>query len=73
MTEPFGIEETARNALIDLSGDARRLLTYLELAADSTGANKITVSDVEHAVEKEKAAGYDNKGDTFYDPISAFP
>ena len=68
----LGIEETARNALIDLSGgDARRLLTYLELAADFTGANEITVSDVEYAVG-EKVASYDNKGDTFYDLISAF-
>ena len=68
----LGIEETARNALIDLSGgDARRLLTYLELAADFTGANEITVCDVEHAVG-EKVASYDNKGDTFYDLISAF-
>lgn len=68
----LGIEEAARNALIDLSGgDARRLLTYLELAADFTGANEITVNDVEHAVG-EKVASYDNKGDTFYDLISAF-
>ncbi|MBT3135085.1 replication-associated recombination protein A [Alteromonas sp. ALT199] len=68
----LGIDETARNALIDLSGgDARRLLTYLELAADFTSANEITVNDVEHAVG-EKVASYDNKGDTFYDLISAF-
>ncbi|MFZ8201701.1 replication-associated recombination protein A [Alteromonas portus] len=68
----LGIEDTARNALIDLSGgDARRLLTYLELAADFTSANNITVNDVEHAVG-EKVASYDNKGDTFYDLISAF-
>ena len=68
----LGIEETARNALIDLSGgDARRLLTYLELAADFTSASEITISDVEHAVG-EKVASYDNKGDTFYDLISAF-
>ncbi|TKB03640.1 replication-associated recombination protein A [Alteromonas portus] len=68
----LGIEDIARNALIDLSGgDARRLLTYLELAADFTSANNITVNDVEHAVG-EKVASYDNKGDTFYDLISAF-
>jgi len=68
----LGIEETARNALIDLSGgDARRLLTYLELAADFTSSSEITIRDVEHAVG-EKVASYDNKGDTFYDLISAF-
>ena len=68
----LSIEETARNALVDLSGgDARRLLTYLELAADFTSANEITVNDIEHAVG-EKVASYDNKGDTFYDLISAF-
>ena len=41
----LGIDDIARNALIDLSGgDARRLLTYLELAADLTSANEGTAA-----------------------------
>ena len=53
----LGIDDIARNALIDLSGgDARRLLTYLELAADFTSANEITVSDIEHAVGEKVAS-----------------
>ena len=66
------IEQDARAALLDLcSGDARRLLTYLELASDFTSGSTITLRDIEQAVG-EKVAAYDNKGDTFYDLISAF-
>jgi putative ATPase len=66
------IADDAKTALLGLcGGDGRRLLTYLELAADFTDSDKITLSDVEQAVG-EKIASYDNKGDTFYDLISAF-
>jgi putative ATPase len=66
------ISATAKQALIDLSsGDARRLLTYLELSADFTSNNEIAIGDIEQAVG-QKVASYDNKGDTFYDLISAF-
>jgi putative ATPase len=66
------IEADAKRALIDLSGgDARRLLTYLELSADFTSSNNIAIGDIEQAVG-QKVASYDNKGDTFYDLISAF-
>ncbi|WP_414830796.1 replication-associated recombination protein A [Alteromonas sp. H39] len=68
----LAIEEDARAALLDLcGGDARRLLTYLELASDFTSQNTVTLRDIEQAVG-EKVAAYDNKGDTFYDLISAF-
>ena len=68
----LSIESDARAALLDLcAGDARRLLTYLELASDFTSENTITLKDIEQAVG-EKIAAYDNKGDTFYDLISAF-
>ncbi len=66
------IEEDASNALLGLcGGDGRRLLTYLELAADFTENSVISIADIEQAVG-EKIASYDNKGDTFYDLISAF-
>ena len=66
------IAESAKSALVELSGgDARRLLTYLELSADFTNDTEINIGDIEQAVG-EKMASYDNKGDTFYDLISAF-
>lgn len=66
------IADNAKQALIDLSsGDARRLLTYLELSADFTDSDAIAIGDIEQAV-RQKVASYDNKGDTFYDLISAF-
>ena len=66
------INDDAQQALVGLcGGDGRRLLTYLELAADFTEQSGITLSDIEQAVG-EKVASYDNKGDTFYDLISAF-
>lgn len=68
----LSIAENARDALIGLSaGDGRRLLTYLELAADFTEQNEISLSDIEQAVG-EKVAAYDKQGDAFYDLISAF-
>jgi putative ATPase len=68
----LSIAENAKGALVELSGgDARRLLTYLELAADFTSGSEISVGDIEQAVG-QKVASYDNKGDTFYDLISAF-
>lgn len=68
----LAIAEDARRALIGLcAGDARRLLTYLELAADFTSDTTITLADIEQAVG-EKVAAYDKQGDAFYDLISAF-
>ncbi|AXR06776.1 replication-associated recombination protein A [Salinimonas sediminis] len=68
----LSIEPDARAALIGLcGGDARRLLTYLELAADFTAEKTIVLSDIEQAVG-EKVAAYDKQGDAFYDLISAF-
>ncbi|MEW9796951.1 replication-associated recombination protein A [Alteromonas sp. CYL-A6] len=66
------LADDARRALIGLcGGDGRRLLTYLELASDFASDSTITLRDIEEAVG-EKVASYDNKGDTFYDLISAF-
>lgn len=68
----LSIAENAKGALVELSGgDARRLLTYLELSADFTSGSEISLGDIEQAVG-QKVASYDNKGDTFYDLISAF-
>lgn len=68
----LSLTQDAQNALIGLcGGDARRLLTYLELASDFTSSNRIALSDVEQAVG-EKVAAYDKQGDAFYDLISAF-
>lgn len=68
----LSIDDNAKAALVELSGgDARRLLTYLELSADFTSGKQISIGDIEQAVG-QKVASYDNKGDTFYDLISAF-
>lgn len=68
----LSLSDDAKLALIGVSGgDGRRLLMYLELAADFASGNRIEVSDIEQAAG-EKIAQYDNKGDAFYDLISAF-
>lgn len=71
-SQQLKIEDDAQQALIGLcGGDARRLLTYLELASDFCSNGVISLSDVEQAVG-EKVASYDKQGDAFYDLISAF-
>mgnify|MGYP001216611773 CR=1 FL=1 len=68
----LSLTSDARQALLGLcGGDGRRLLTYLELAADFAEGSEITLSDIEQAVG-EKVASYDKQGDAFYDLISAF-
>lgn len=65
------IRETA--AMINLSGgDARKLLTLLELVVD-TGNNNITITDeLVMKVAQQKIALYDKSGEQHYDIISAF-
>lgn len=66
------IDESAENLLLELcSGDARRLLNYLELAADFAESGQIDEHVVKEAVGG-KIAQYDKGGDQFYDMISAF-
>ena len=66
---PF-ITEEALDYLAELSGgDARSALGDLELSISLT--NKITKDVVEEAAGK-KLPGYDKKGDSHYDTISAF-
>jgi putative ATPase len=69
-----GIEEDARELLLDASaGDARRLLTALEVSGDLAIAEErdIALSDVELAVAR-RYVRFDKKGDAHYGVISAF-
>lgn len=53
----LSIEEDASNALLGLcGGDGRRLLTYLELAADFTENSVISIADIEQAVGEKLPA-----------------
>jgi len=66
---------TTRDFLVRTAdGDARRLLNYLEIAADflpeETGS-EVTVSLLEDVIG-EKAVAFDNQGDHYYDLLSAF-
>ncbi|HAR56836.1 MAG TPA: recombination factor protein RarA, partial [Idiomarina baltica] len=64
----------AEDRLLDLAGgDARRMLNYLEVAADylSEGEAELNTELLLHAVGEQQAA-FDNKGDHFYDILSAF-
>ncbi|MFA6318190.1 MAG: replication-associated recombination protein A [Elusimicrobiota bacterium] len=71
------IDPAAREHLLRMaSGDARRLLNALELAALSTppdkdGARDITLGVAEESIQK-RAVRYDKKSDDHYDHISAF-
>ncbi len=69
-----GIEltEEALQTLIRVAdGDGRKALHTLELSADFTDTAIIELNHVVQA-SGEKMAAYDNKGDDFYDLISAF-
>lgn len=71
------IDSEAKDHLIRVaSGDARRLLNALELAASSTppdsqGFRTLSVSTIEDCVLR-RALRYDKKSDDHYDHISAF-
>jgi putative ATPase len=68
------MEEDARLALIQYSsGDARRLLNLLELAAEATvGGGEITLSTLKDVCAGQAAPIYDRDGDNHYDIASAF-
>jgi putative ATPase len=66
------LEGNARQQLLELSsGDARRLLNYLELCADFTEDGEISTHVVSEAVGG-KIPTFDKGGDHYYDLISAF-
>ena len=73
------LEPAARDYLVNMAGgDARSMLTTLELAASATppaadadGARTITLATLEDALQR-RAYQYDKSGDAHYDTISAF-
>lgn len=68
------IDDDALDLLVKLSaGDARRALTALEVAAETSGGagSTITVEVVEQSLD-QAAVRYDRDGDQHYDVISAF-
>lgn len=66
------LSQEARLRLIELaSGDARRLLNYLELSADLAEQGQIDIACVNQAVGG-KITQFDKGGDRFYDMLSAF-
>lgn len=68
----LSLEDDAKSMLLELcGGDGRRLLNYIELAADFATDGKINRQVIEEAVGG-KVASYDKGGDQFYDMISAF-
>ncbi|MBI5881494.1 MAG: replication-associated recombination protein A [Elusimicrobia bacterium] len=73
----LSLDAAAREHLLRMSsGDARRLLNALELAALSTppgkgGKRSITLAVAEESIQK-RAIRYDKKSDDHYDHISAF-
>jgi putative ATPase len=73
----LSLDAQAREHLLRMSsGDARRLLNALELAALSTppgkgGNRSITLSVAEESIQK-RAIRYDKRSDDHYDHISAF-
>ena len=73
-TRQIKLTAEAEDRLLDLaSGDARRMLNYLEVAADylADGETALDTELLLHAVGEQQAA-FDNKGDHFYDILSAF-
>ncbi len=73
------LEPEARDYLVNMAGgDARSMLTTLELAASATppaadadGARTITLATLEDALQR-RAYQYDKSGDAHFDTISAF-
>ncbi|MGK2902083.1 MAG: replication-associated recombination protein A [Mycobacterium sp.] len=70
----IAIDDDALELLVTLSaGDARRALTALEVAAETSGSGggTISVEVVEQSLD-QAAVRYDRDGDQHYDVISAF-
>lgn len=72
----FLISEKARNMLVAFSdGDARRLLNIAEMAFELATANEDGLLVIDESVVEpllgESARRFDNKGEAFYDQISA--
>jgi len=67
------IDEAARTFLLDVSnGDARQLITILEIAGNlNTGKKPLATADIEESAQR-KMLQYDTAGDEHYNTISAF-
>lgn len=70
------IEPDARAYLLRVAdGDARRLLNYLEIAADfasqQSGGAVLDIKSLQEAIG-EKQTQFDNQGELYYDLLSAF-
>jgi putative ATPase len=66
------LTEDAKDALLLFSnGDARQLLTILEIASKLNNKKELTKKDIEEAAQK-KMLQYDQTGDEHYNTISAF-
>ena len=64
-------KEAADFLIIASNGDARMLLNTLEIAKNLMTSEKLTVKDIELAMQR-KSLGFDKQGDEYYDVISAF-
>lgn len=66
------ITNDARSFLLEVAnGDARALLTILEVASSLTKKRSFTLADIEEAAQR-KMLQYDRVGDEHYNTISAF-
>lgn len=73
--QPIGIEQTAESLLIQSAdGDARRLLNYLELCIkliEPHSTSKNVSAEIATEVITGSVRRFDNKGEDFYNQISA--
>lgn len=66
------LEKKAHEFLILASnGDGRSLINIIEIASNISKGEKITVSDLESAMQR-KSIGFDRQGEEHYNTISAF-
>ena len=69
--QQLAIDDEARALLLRAAdGDGRRLLTFVEILADLVQGSRITLGEVEDVVSHGHRR-FDNKGDLFYEQISA--
>lgn len=66
------IDNEGRKFLLEVAnGDARAMLTTLEIAASIVKSKKLTIKDIEEAAQR-KMLQYDRVGEEHYNTISAF-
>lgn len=66
------IDKDAKEFLLESSnGDARVALNVLEIAAQLISGKKLTVENIEEALQREQYA-FDKRGEEYYNVISAF-